>query len=316
MFYYITKINTSGEVVWAKPIYERNYAFNYGDLLDLDQVGNVYVGGHFKDSMSIETHTFVPEGTTDFFVAKFSDNGDFQWIKTIPGYSGSIINALDVYQNNILSIAGYAGGVSTLGDFDIKYLGGSTCIAALLIGDVPYLAVDPIELSIEAQANSTDTIYIYSNISWMAESDQTWLTLSATSGINEADIIITASENTSEYDRYAVIMISGNGVATKYVSVTQAGQGTKVTETTKLPYVDIYPNPNNGKFYLILDNLIWDNVRVTVTNSAGIVIKDFNLNLQSEINNQEIDLGNISKGFYFIRLQSDKATVIKTFIVN
>jgi len=316
MFYYITKINTSGEVVWVKPIYERNYSYNYGDLLDIDQVGNVYVGGHFRDAMSIETHTFVPAGTNDFFVAKFSENGDYQWIKTIPGNSSAMINALDVYQNNILSIAGYASGGSLLGEFEIKYRGGSTCITALLIGDVKYLAVDPTELSIEAQTNSTDTFYIYSNTSWMAESDQAWLTLSATSGINDADIIITASENTSEYDRYAVITISGNGVATKYISVTQAGIETKVTETTRFPYVDIYPNPNNGKFNLILENIMWDDIRITVANTAGIIIRDFNLNLQSEMNNQEIDLGNIAKGFYFIHLQSDKVNIIKTFIVN
>jgi hypothetical protein len=315
MFYYITKINTSGEVVWAKPIYEKNYSFNYGDLLDIDEDGNVYVGGHFRDTIMIEDLTFKPEYNTDFFVSKFSDTGEFQWIKTLPVGQSSSINAISVYQNNVLSIGGYAGAISFLGESEIIRLGGTNCIIATLVGDASILFVDPDAIYLEASANSTDTIHIITNTSWTAVSDQAWLTLSTISGEDEEDLILTASENTSVNERYAVITISGTGVETQYVQVTQAGKETSVTELSDSQDVNIYPNPNNGKFNIILENILSDNIRVTITNNVGVVIKDFNLS-QSGKMIREIDLGNIAKGFYFIQLQTDEAKIIKSFIVN
>ena len=128
---YLAKINTSGEVVWANAVYEKKNGFNYGDLLDLDKNGNVYIGGHFTDRIRIEDAEYVPEGTNDFYAVKYSNAGIFQWIKTIPANS-NIINALSVKDNDVLSVAGYAGINSTLGSFNISRMSGSNCIVATL----------------------------------------------------------------------------------------------------------------------------------------------------------------------------------------
>jgi hypothetical protein len=106
-------------------------AFNYGDLLDLDRNGNVYVGGHFNDKIKIEGTDYTPEGTNDFFTAKFSNGGLFRWIKTIPA-NGIIINSLSINDENILSVAGLAGINSTLGSFSIERKGGTNSIVATL----------------------------------------------------------------------------------------------------------------------------------------------------------------------------------------
>ena len=129
--YYLAKINTSGEVVWAKAVYETATGYNYGDLLDLDKSGNVYVGGHFNNRIRIDGNEFVPEGTNDFFVAKYSNTGAYQWIKTIPSNS-NIINALSVKDNDVLSIAGAAGKNSTLGTFNYLKSSGSNGMVATL----------------------------------------------------------------------------------------------------------------------------------------------------------------------------------------
>ena len=129
--YYLAKINTSGDVVWAKAIYETKYAFNYGDLLDLDSSGNIYVGGHFNDKISIDGTEFTPEGTYDFFTAKFSNAGSFLWLKTIPAAT-SIITSLDARRDDNLSVAGKAGINPALGGVVIERKGGSSVIAATL----------------------------------------------------------------------------------------------------------------------------------------------------------------------------------------
>jgi hypothetical protein len=129
--YYLAKINTSGDVVWAKAVYETKLGFNYGDLLDLDKNGNVYVGGHFKDRIKIEGTEYTPEGTNDFFIAKFSNEGSHRWIKTIPANS-DIISAISTNDENIISAAGLAGINSVLGSFPIERKGGSASIVATL----------------------------------------------------------------------------------------------------------------------------------------------------------------------------------------
>lgn len=129
--YYLAKINTSGDIVWAKAIYETENAYNYGDLLDLDNNGNVYVGGHFSDKISIEGAEYVPEGSYDFFVVKYSGTGVSQWIRTIPANS-TIIKALSVKENNVLSVAGFAGKNSTLGSLNYIRNSGSNGMVATL----------------------------------------------------------------------------------------------------------------------------------------------------------------------------------------
>lgn len=318
MFYYIAKINTSGDVVWAKPLYERNYSFNYGDLLDLDYEGNVYVGGHFRDSMLIETQAFVPQGTNDFFVAKFNENGDFQWIKTLYAHSSSLINAISVFRNNILSICGYPGVSNLIGESEVINLGGVTCIIATLVGDMNILFAYPGEISLEAIANSSDTIHIISNTNWTAESNQEWLTLTPASGLGteEDEIIITAAENTSVDDRYAVVTISATDVENQYIQVTQAGKEVRIEKMTHSSDFYVYPNPNNGRFRLVFDNIKGDLARITITNSIGTIISEFYVTNKSGRMNTEIDLGNVSKGFYFIQLQTGGTKIIRTFIVN
>lgn len=132
---FLAKINTSGDVLWANAIYGKKYSYNFGDLLDLDGNGNVYVGGHFKDSILIEEATYSPEGKMDFFLAKYSFEGSFQWIKTIPANS-AIISALAIKKEDVLSIVGQTGINETLGDFDLVRTSGSNSMVATL-GTLP-----------------------------------------------------------------------------------------------------------------------------------------------------------------------------------
>jgi hypothetical protein len=315
MSYYLAKINTSGDVVWAKAIYEKNYGFNYGDLLDLDNSGNIYVGGHFKAEIKIGNNSYFPAGANDFFVVKYTNDGNYLWMKSIPNDMTQIINGMSVFKDNVLSIGGYAGKNSSLGSFEIFKKGGSSCIVATL-GNLKYLDVSPSTLSVEAAASNTGTLRISSNIAWTASSNQSWATLSTYSGTGFATVVLIAAENTADADRLATITINGTGVETKTVSVTQAGLKIGIGNVVESSRINIYPNPNNGKFSYILniDNPFVE--KVTISNSLGIVVKEVDRNGQSGSGNNEIDLGNVPAGLYFIFLESGKTTIRKTFIVK
>ena len=127
---YLTKINTSGDVLWAKAVYQKTGVYVYGDLLDIDKQGNAYLGGHFKDKISIDGSEYTPSGATDFFAAKFSNSGNYQWIKTAP--NASSITSLSVLADNIVSIAGNVGKNTMLGNFNVIQKSGSNCIIATM----------------------------------------------------------------------------------------------------------------------------------------------------------------------------------------
>jgi endo-1,4-beta-xylanase len=90
------------------------------------------------------------------------------------------------------------------------------------------LSVSPTSLSVAAAANSTGTFNVTSNTSWTVTDNQTWLTVSPTSGSNNATVTVTAQENTGA-SRQATVTVSATGVASQTVTVTQAAGSTGST---------------------------------------------------------------------------------------
>lgn len=131
---YLVKTDPSGQIIWSNVVYEKNYSFNYGDMLDVDNNGNVYVGSHFKDSIDVSGSRFKPESVNDLFLIKYSKNGVYQWIKTLPT-GGNNFNSLSVLKENSLTISGMAGMVQNFGSFPVINLGGGAAVMATL-GDL------------------------------------------------------------------------------------------------------------------------------------------------------------------------------------
>ncbi len=131
---YLAKITPAGDLDWGTVILEKAYSFNYGDMLDLDGNGNIYVGGHFKDSIEVQGHQFTPQTTNDLYLMKFTNDGDYQWIKTVPtgGYN---INCMSVLKENSLTISGIAGQATAFGPFPVVNKGGMISVMATL-GDL------------------------------------------------------------------------------------------------------------------------------------------------------------------------------------
>ncbi len=313
--YYLAKINTSGDVVWAKAIYENKYSFNYGDLLDLDKDGNIYLGGHFRDKISIEGNEYTPEGTNDFFITKYSNNGTFQWIKTIPSDGGSIINALSVYDNDVLSIVGLAGKNSNLGNTTINRKNGSNCIVATL-GYLRNLSISATSLTIAAPANSNKSFDITSNTNWTVTCDQSWLTPSIESGSNNSTITLTASANPNITTRTAIVTVTGSNAQTKTITVTQDSGTTGIFDVEDSKTINIFPNPSNGEFTLGLNNYGNENISVTVSNVIGNTIKEITLKGLSEVHTEKLNLGHIESGIYFIIIRTNSSKIVKTITIT
>ncbi|HET6542654.1 MAG TPA: hypothetical protein VFG46_19330 [Chryseolinea sp.] len=70
---------------------DRDIANPSADLWDMDakieadQSGNIFVTGHFKDTVDFGTQSLISKGELDFFIAKYNSNGDLAWVKQIHG---------------------------------------------------------------------------------------------------------------------------------------------------------------------------------------------------------------------------------------
>jgi hypothetical protein len=85
------------------------------------------------------------------------------------------------------------------------------------------LSVSTTSLSVGAAANSTGSFSITSNVSWTVSSNQTWLTVSPTSGSNNGTVTVTAQQNTGTSTRSATVTVAATGVSSQTVTVTQSG---------------------------------------------------------------------------------------------
>jgi hypothetical protein len=103
-------------------------------------------------------------------------------------------------------------------------------------GTSPSLSLSGNTLSLNPSINSNGTISITSNTSWTASSNQTWLTVSPTSGSNNGTLTLTASSaNTATTARTATVTVSGTGVTAQTITVTQQGVDSYTISITSNP---------------------------------------------------------------------------------
>ena len=82
--YFIAKYNSSGDLQWTKQIGAASGSTNgYG--INVDSSGNSYVTGSTNRGISGQTQI----GTYDYFIAKYTPNGDLQWTTQVGASGGT-----------------------------------------------------------------------------------------------------------------------------------------------------------------------------------------------------------------------------------
>lgn len=70
--------------------------------------------------------------------------------------------------------------------------------------------------------NTNENLTIRTNVNWTIQSDVNWLTLEKTFGTNSDTIVLRATTNSSSKNRVAHLVVSGEGLEPKMVTVTQS----------------------------------------------------------------------------------------------
>ncbi len=137
---FISKLNTSGDFVWARNMGGPNV--DYGIDIAVDGSGNVYTTGRFVGTVDFDpgpgASNLSPFGSGDIFISKLDNAGDFHWAKNLGGPDGESVGSIAVdAAGNVYTTGGFAG----MADFDPGP--GSSNLLSLGDGDAFISKLDP-----------------------------------------------------------------------------------------------------------------------------------------------------------------------------
>jgi hypothetical protein len=128
---FLAKYDVNGINLWAIKV-----DANLGAVLteayssvDLDNAGNVILGGNYRNSITIGANNFTAVGNADIFIASFSQSdGTSNWAKTFGGAGNDILSpgAMRVNAANEPHFTGRFAGTSNMGGTSISSISGAT----------------------------------------------------------------------------------------------------------------------------------------------------------------------------------------------
>jgi hypothetical protein len=182
--------------------------------------------------------------------------------------------------------------------------------------EVSQIGTDPIITTAKSTISfidtvNTDSVIITSNGPWSASSDVSWLTISPATGQGNDTIIITAEPNTTGITRSATVTITSDATVTlkgaSFQTITVTQEATTASNIETADNIILYPNPAQSSF------------SVNTNGKTGVEI--YSLNSERIFNtivtgNEPISLYEISNGIYFVKITTDKKTIVKRLVVD
>ncbi|MGB3947616.1 MAG: SBBP repeat-containing protein [Bacteroidia bacterium] len=116
---FVAKYDTNGSFLWAKSA--GGTGDDRGHGICVDHIGNCYITGYFKSTMTVSTNTLTPIGDADIFLAKYNSAGVAQWGKGFGGLLADEGLSVKVSNSGNLYVTGYYTDAAT---FDTTVVNG------------------------------------------------------------------------------------------------------------------------------------------------------------------------------------------------
>ncbi|KEY19044.1 T9SS type A sorting domain-containing protein [Kaistella antarctica] len=321
---FFAKITPTGNVLWQKPLHSNNANTGAYTNIELDENKNSYMYYYAKDKVSFNGIEYSFDAVSgNKVLTKIDNSGNLKYFKSVDGATyGS--NFIDVIGNDKINVTGFTTAnnllnypvnnsrasnlyIATFGNLDSYYL--------TPIKD--YLSLNAIEIENNPANANTFSFDLINNVDWTANSDQHWLNLSflslteknnfknLISGNGDAKIIMSATTNTSGASRSATVVVSGTGVDSKSIIVTQSF--ILATGETKTFVTTLYPNPTAD----LLNIETKQNIsKIEIYDLSGRLVKT------GAGKDKQISVSNLNKGMYLIKLHTENGIINSKFIKN
>lgn len=289
---FVVKYDTGGNVLWAKTAGQVGSGTigHSATSVCTDTNSNVYITGTCNGSaigMSIGSLTISNTGS---FIAKLDNNGNALWGKNIGNGNA------------------YFKGISTDGNgnsYTSGYFSGLTCS----FGTATLTNVN-------TGGNNTDIFTAKFNTSgnlvWAKGNGSIYNEqANGISSNSNGEVAITGKITTTiTLDSYT-LNCGGSGVYTD-LFISKIGSATAgLNEQIKTIEASIYPNPNNGNFFVEVKNLN-EELDVKLYTLLGNSVYQTKLSPQNSI----IQLNNLAKGIYFLQLSTKSSISTRKIIVD
>src|ERR1035441_6083806 len=120
---YITKINSTGVIQWAKRA--GGTLSDRPKCIKADAAGNSYITGFYNGTATFGTFILTSSGLQDVFIAKYNTNGLCLWAKSAGGSESDIGNGITVDAFGDVIVTGQFTGTAIFGTFTLTTLNNS-----------------------------------------------------------------------------------------------------------------------------------------------------------------------------------------------
>jgi len=125
---FVAKYNTNGDLLWAKKLGGSSQSDKGLGITQIN--GSVYVTGYFKITANFAGITLTSAGGKDIFIAKYTSDGIFQWVKKAGGSGDDEGAAITSDSGGNIYITGYFSNTATFNGTSITSKGGSDVFIA------------------------------------------------------------------------------------------------------------------------------------------------------------------------------------------
>jgi D-alanyl-D-alanine carboxypeptidase len=162
------------------------------------------------------------------------------------------------------------------------------------------------EINLDTSIGSFDSLKITASFPWSISGVPNWLRCSLLKGTSSKSIKIETTSATKT-QRTAILKVQLLNFTTREVMVTQSpGDFTQTTTSD----ISVAPNPVDQKLKIAINNN--DHMSYSIYSIEGKII--LSGTMHSEFN--ELDVSNLSKGQYFLRITDAKDSFVYKFIKN
>ena len=326
----IAKISTDGNVIWQKPIYsDTNLDKGMWTNIQTDENKDIYGYFFFRGKINYNEIVYQFDLTAgNKVVSKLNSVGNVLYFDSVDktlGYPQDQSSMMfDLISEDVFNVSGvttennflayptehyYASAsyIATFGNLSKKYLTPENNYLELTAANIP---------NNPAPTVNEFSFTLVNNVNWTATSDQSWLNLSSISltskspqqtitGNGDAKITLTADQNTTGLLRSSNVIISGEGVPSKTVIVSQTA--TLGINNNALSIITMYPNPTSDFLNIKSDQKI---SKIEIYDMSGKLVQT------SKMNNEKVSVSKLPKGNYLIKLQTENGVVNSKFIKN
>jgi hypothetical protein len=292
---FITKLNTSGALVWAKRI-GGAAGDEIGRAIAIDG-GNVYTTGEFNGTVDFDpgagVFNLTSAGNADMFVSKLDTSGTFIWAKSI-------------------------GGISTDAGYGIAVDGAGNVYTTGRFSDT--VDFDPGAGTFHLMSAGLDDIFVSKldasgNFVWAGRMGGTSIDEGNSIAVDAGGGCVYATgdfvSTPADFDPgTSVFNLTSAGSADIFVLKLCSASLNIEESCIKAPSVTVFPNPSHGFFSIKSETKISN---IDIVNVLGEKIYSNKVNA----NEIELELNKEAKGIYFMRITySDKSVINKKIIIQ